>query len=103
MVKKIIISVIIMLCLNLFVAHDSFAASRTVINSHRGRVYFEICLLVGAIASGIYFFISDSKSSSPQSELDLPKNSDHLSESDILTYSQEKMIFSPEGLVIFRW
>lgn len=103
MVKKIIISVVIMLSLNLFVVHDSFAAGRTVINSHRGRVYFEICLLVGAIASGIYFFISDSKRTSPQSEIDLPKDSDHLSESDILTYSQEKIIFSPDGLVIFRW
>ena len=102
MVRKIIIGAVIMLSLNLFVAHDSFAR-HTAINSHRGRVYFELCLLAGAIASGIYFFLSDSKRENPQSKLCLSKKSGHPSESDILTSSQEERISSPDGLVILTW
>jgi hypothetical protein len=87
--------------LNLFITHDSFSAQHHVFNSHSDRVYFEIGLLVSAIASGIYFLISGSRAQSFQepsyhSKLEQPNNSGQ-------SLKPDGIMNLPDKLILYEW
>jgi hypothetical protein len=108
MVNKIAICLIILTCLNLLITHDSYSAHHHVLDSHSDRVYFEIGLLVSAVASGIYFLISGSRAQSfqepsCQSDLAQPmKRGNSLKYNGIMNLPH-KLIVSPDKLILYEW
>jgi hypothetical protein len=108
MVKKIIICLIILTCVNLLITHDSFSSQHHVLNSHSDRVHFEIGLLVIAIASGIYFLISGSREPSFQEpsyqpDLEQPGNRGQSLKSNNIMNFPNKLIVSPDKLILYEW
>jgi hypothetical protein len=105
---KIITCLVMMSCLNLFIMHDSFAASRKVLGCHQKKVNFEIGLLVSAIVTGIYFQTRDSKASDiypsnsiPQFEQ--PKVIDKSLKLNLAMNLLQNIFVSPDKLIVFEW
>jgi hypothetical protein len=98
--SKMIISLAIMISFGLFPAHDTFAASRHLLNSHRERVEFVIGILVTDILIGLYLFMTDSKVPSHHPELSRYDN--NSSGFHIVMDIPEEQGSSPGELVILE-
>ncbi len=108
MVNKISICLIILTWLNLVITQDSFSAHHHVFNSHSDRVYFEIGLLVSAVASGIYFLISGPRAPSYQepsyqSDLEQPTNRGQSLKPEGIMNLPNKIVVSPDKLILYEW
>jgi hypothetical protein len=101
--RKIIISLVVVISFGLFPAHDSFAAKRHLLNSHRERMEFVIGLLVTDIIIGVYLYVTDSKVSSHQSEHVQSLHSNNSSGSNIVMNILEDQVSPPWEFVILAW
>jgi hypothetical protein len=101
--NKIIVSLVIMISFGLFSAHDTFAANKHLLNSHRERVGFVIGLLVTDILIVVYFCVTDSKVSGHQSEHEQSLHSNTSSASNTIMNIFEDQISSPGEFVILAW
>ncbi len=96
--SKVIVSLVVMISFGLFSAHDTFASTRHVLNSHRARMEFVLGLLVADILIGVYFYMADSKSSSHQPEHEQSLHSNNSSGSNIIMNILEDQLSSQGSL-----
>jgi hypothetical protein len=96
-------SLVVVISFGLFSAHDTFAANRHLLNSHRARMDFVIGLLVTDILIGVYFYVTGSKVSSYQPEHEQSLHSNNSSGSNIIMNILEDQISSPGEFVILEW
>jgi hypothetical protein len=101
--NKIIMSLVLVISLGLFSAHDTFAAKRHVLNSHRARMEFVIGLIVTDILIGVYLYATDSNGSSHQPEHEQSLHSNNSSGSNIIMNILENQILSSGEFIIYKW
>ena len=102
-ISKIIMSLVLVISLGLFSAHDTFAANKHLLNSHRERMEFVIGLLVTDILIGVYLYVTDSNGSRHQPEHEQSLHSNNSSDSNIIMNIFEDQISSPGEFVILEW
>jgi hypothetical protein len=96
-------SLVLVISLGLFSAHDTFAAKHHVLNSHSARMEFVLGLLVTNLLIGVYFYVTDSNVSSPKPEYEQSLYSNNSSDSNIIMNIFENQISSPGEFVILKW
>ena len=102
-ISKVIVSVVVVISFGLFSAHDTYASTRHVLNSHRARMEFAIGFLLTDILIGVYFYMTDSTVSSHHPEPEQSLHSNNSSGSNFIMNILEDQISSPGEFVLLEW